>query len=106
MPATIRINKAVCALRLRKYHDNIGMLNNHVRMDEATNSPYGTKGKTSSRWILGVVNGSKSLLPVRCQKHLVARHHEFRQIHALALWMPHSCQIGRRASQVRLIRSA
>src|SRR5207247_8542087 len=45
------------------------------------------------------LNGSESLLPVRCQKHLVARHHEFRQVHALALWMPHSCQIGSGPSQ-------
>src|SRR5437867_7193463 len=98
MPATIRINQAIRALRFRKYCDNIGMLNNHVRMDQAADGSYRTKGKTSRRWILGMVNGSESLLPVRRQKHLVARHHEFRQIHALALWMPHASQIGRRAS--------
>jgi len=47
MSATIRINKAVRALRFRKYRDNIGMLNNHVRMDEAADGSYRTKGKTS-----------------------------------------------------------
>src|SRR5437762_1166770 len=33
------------------------------------------------------LNGSESLLPVRCEKHLVARHHEFRRVHALASGM-------------------